>query len=135
MVSDLTDKDSAFYKTNLAKLNKKIQLQEEITWLKNIERDKGWKVTEWILLLSTELLKVEEEEVDTATIFEHDRETEDEYLLEIVLANMRQETQYFQKNLQREKKDTRKELITKINELGSYINADGFYKESKEKEG
>ena len=47
-------------KTNLAKPNKKTQLQDEITWLKNMEQDKGWKVTERILLLSAEFLKVEE---------------------------------------------------------------------------
>ena len=31
MLNNLTNKDSAFYKTNLAKLNQKIQLQDEIT--------------------------------------------------------------------------------------------------------
>ena len=40
-----------------------------------------------------------------------------------------------QKKSTKGKKDRRKELITKINELNSYINADVFYKESKEKEG
>ena len=33
------------------------------------------------------------------------------------------------------KKDIRKELITKINELNSYIHLEDYYKESKEKEG
>ena len=37
--------------------------------------------------------------------------------------------------MQEERKVRHKELITKINELNSYINIDGFYKESKEKEG
>ena len=53
-----------------------------------MEIEKGWKVTQQILLLSAELLKMEEDEFDTATILEHDHETEDELLLEIVLANM-----------------------------------------------
>ena len=98
LLNDLRDKKkSVFYKTNIAKLNKKNHLQDEIKWLKHMEQEKGWKVTQQILLLSEELLKVEEEEIDTTTILEHDHETEDELLLEIVLANMRQETQYFQK--------------------------------------
>ena len=33
------------------------------------------------------------------------------------------------------KKDKRRELITKINELNSYIHVEGYYGESKEKEG
>ena len=51
-----------------------------------------FQVTERILLLLGELLKVEEDEVDTATILKQEYETEDDLLLEIVLANMRQET-------------------------------------------
>ena len=100
-----------------------------------MELEKGWKVTQQILLLSAELLELERDVLDTATILEHDHDTEDELLLEIVLANMRKETQYFQKNLQREKKDKRKELLAKINELNSYIHKEGYYKESRVKEG
>ena len=39
------------------------------------------------------------------------------------------------KNLHDERRDKRKELITKINELNSHINADGYYNEAKAKEG
>ena len=93
------------------------------------------KVTQQILILSVELLKVEEDEIDTTTILEHNHEMEDELLLEIVLVNMRHETQYFQKKSSKGEKDKHRELITKINELNSYIHVEGFYKESKEKEG
>ena len=57
-----------------------------------MELEKGWKVTQQILLLSAELLELEKDELDTATILEQDYGTEDELLLEIVLANMRKET-------------------------------------------
>ena len=80
---------------------KKIELQEEVTWLRNRGQDKRWKVTEQILPLSAELLKAEEDEVDTDTILEHEHETEDDLLLEIVLTTMRQETQTFNKILQK----------------------------------
>ena len=70
-----------------------------------MERDKGWKVTERILLVSAQMLKVEEYEVDTATILEYEHETEDDLLLEIVLANMRQETQTFKKIAKRKKQE------------------------------
>ena len=73
--------------------------------------------------------------VSTEAILDQVHETDHDLLLEIVLANMRQETLTFQKHLQKGKRDKRKELITKINELNSYINDDGYYKEAKEKEG
>ena len=133
LIDDLKNKDSAFYKNNLAKLHRKIQIQEEIEWLKRMEQNNGWSVNERILSLSAELLKVEEGEEDTQAILDQEHETYHDLLLEIVLANMRQETLTFQKHLQKEKQDKRKELITKINELNSYINTDGYYKEAKEK--
>ena len=37
--------------------------------------------------------------------------------------------------MQKEKWERRRQLINKINELNSYINIDGYHKESKEKEG
>ena len=100
-----------------------------------MEQEKGWKVTQQILLLSAELLKMEGDDLDTTSILEHDHETEDELLLEIVLDNMRKETQYFQKKSPKGKKDKWREWITKINELNSYIQVEGYYRESKEKEG
>ena len=107
LLEDLRDKQSAFYLTNIIKLNRKIKLQDEIKWLKYMELEKGWKVTQQILLLSAELLVIEKDELDTATILEQDHETVDELLLEIVLANMRKETQYFQKIIHKERKDKR----------------------------
>ena len=100
-----------------------------------MEQSNGWSVNERILTLSAELLNTEEGEEDTQAILDQEHETDHDLLLEIVLANMRQETLTFQKHLQKEKQDKRKELITKINELNSYINTDGYYKEAKEKEG
>ena len=135
LIEDLKNKDSAFYKENLAKLHKKIQIQEEIGWLKEMEQGNGWSVNDRILTLSAELLNVEDGEVSTEAILDQVHETDHDLLLEIVLANMRQETLTFQKHLQKGKRDKRRELITKINELNSYINEDGYYKEAKEKEG
>ena len=54
-----------FIKRNLDLLNRRISLQEEIKALKRMEMDLKWSVTERILLLSAELLKVEDSEIST----------------------------------------------------------------------
>ena len=56
---------------------------------RNVERDKGLKVTKCILQLSAERLKVEEAKETP--------ETDADLLLAIVLANIKQETLTFQK--------------------------------------
>ena len=103
LLNDLSNKESKFYVNNIDKLHKKLQIMDEIEWLRFMERDKGWSVNERILLLSAELLKVEDSEVDTQTILDQEHETNDDLLLEIVLANMRQETLTFKKNVTKRK--------------------------------
>ena len=73
-------------------------LQEEIEALKRMEKDKGWQVTNQILLLSAELLKVEDCEVSTEDILDLPHDTDDDLLLETVLCSMRESTLFYQKN-------------------------------------
>ena len=53
---------------------------EEIEALKRMEKDKGWQVTNQILLLSAELLKVKDCEVSTEDILDQPHDTNDHTL-------------------------------------------------------
>ena len=78
-------------------LIKKILLQEEIKALKRMEKDKGWQVTDQILLLSAELLKVEDCEASTENILDQPHDTDDNLLLEIILCDMRSSSLCYEK--------------------------------------
>ena len=65
-------------------------MQEEIEAIKRMEKDNGWSVIERILLLSAELLKVEDGKVSTNDILNQPHDTDDNLLLEIVLCDMRE---------------------------------------------
>ena len=88
----------------MAKLQKKENLENEINWLKNMEEEKNWDVNQKILTLFSEILTVKEELADTQLILNQDHLTDDDLLLELVLANMRNDTKFFYSRLQREKK-------------------------------
>ena len=64
-----------------------------------MEKDKGCQVIERVLLLSAELLKVEECEVSTNDILNQPHDSDDDILLETVLCDMRASTLCYQKKL------------------------------------
>ena len=64
-----------------------------------MEKDKGWQVTNQILLLSAELLKVEYCEVSTEVILDQPHDTNDNILMETLLYSMRESTLCYQKAL------------------------------------
>ena len=74
-------------------------------------------MTECILLLSVEFLKVEDREAYTNDILNQPHETDDNFLLEIVLCNMLRSTQNYEKQIKLERKDKLNDIETKINEL------------------
>ena len=100
-----------------------------------MEKDKGWQVTEWVLLLSAELLKVEDCEVSTNDIHNQPHDSDDDLLLETLLCDMRASTLCYQKKLNKERKDKTKLIQTQLNKLTSSINADNTFKETKILEG
>ena len=92
LLDDISDKSCKFYMQNLDFLYEKISLQEEFEALKRMEKDKGRQVTERILLLSADLLKVEGCEVSTEDVIDQPHNTDDDLLLDIVLCDMRAST-------------------------------------------
>ena len=79
-------------------------MQEEIEALKRMEKDKCWPVTDWVLLLSAELLKVEDCKVSTNDILNQPCDSDDNLLLETVLCDMRASTLWYQKKLNNKRK-------------------------------
>ena len=88
---------------------KKENLENEIKWLKDMENEKNWDVNKKILILASEILMVKDELADTHLILNQDHLTDDALLLELVLANMRNDTKFFYSRLQRGKKDKKQQ--------------------------
>ena len=116
-------------------LQKKENLENEMNWLKNMEKEKNWDINQKILTLASEILTIKDELADTQLILNQDHLTDDDLLLELVLANRQKDTKFFYSRLQREKKDKRNQLMKKLNELNSYVNLNNCFRESKTAEG
>ena len=127
LLSDISNKRSLFYKQNPDQLYKKISLQEEIEEIRRQEKDMGSLATNHILLLSAELLKVEECEVSTDDILNQPHDTDDDLLLENVLCSMKSSTLSYPKKLNSERKNKICILKTQLNKLTSSINAEEFF--------
>ena len=100
-----------------------------------MENEKNWDVKQKILILASEILAVKDELADTKLILNQDHLTDDDLLLELVLANMQNDTKFFYSRLQREKKDKKQQLMKKLNELNFYVNLNNRFRESKIAEG
>ena len=66
-----------------------------------------------ILILVAELLVTKDYLADSQSILQQEHLTDDDLLLELVLANMRNDTQFFNSRLQREKKEKKQYLMKK----------------------
>ena len=114
LLEDLTEKSGPFYIQNTANLQKKEHLENEIKWLKDMENEKNWDVKQKILTLASEILALKDELADTQLILNQDHLTDDDLLLELVLANMRNDTKFFYLRLQRGKKEKKTATNEKI---------------------
>ena len=72
-------------------------MQEKIEALKRMEKDNSWPVTERVLLLSAELMKVEDGEFPTNDILNQPHDTDDDLLLGTILCDMRESSLRYQK--------------------------------------
>ena len=90
----------------------------------------GSLVTNRILLLSAELLKVGECEVSTDDILNQPHDTDDDLLLENVLCSMKSFTLTLKKKFNSERKNKIHTLETQINKLTSSINAEKPFEET-----
>ena len=70
-----------------------------------MENEENWDINQKILTLASEILNIKDELADTQLILNQDHLTDDDLLLELVLANMRKDTNFFYSRLQRQKKD------------------------------
>ena len=77
------------------------------------------------------MLKIEDSKASTKDILNRPHETDDDLLLEIVLRNIRQFMQSYQKQISKNRTDNLKEIETKINELTSSINTGNELEASK----
>ena len=110
-------------------------MQEVINEIKRREKIMGGQATHQILLLSAELLKVEDCEVSTNDILNQPHDTDDDLLFEIVLWSMRESTLNYQQTKKLERKNNIQTLQTQINKLTSSINAEESFEETKRLEG
>ena len=92
-------------------------MQEEIHEIRRQEKEMGGPAINQILLLSAELLKVEDCEVFTNDILNQPHDTDEDLLLETVLCSMRESTLSYQKKINSERKCKIQILQTQINKL------------------
>ena len=78
-------------------------------------------MTEHILPLSAELLKVEDSEVSTSDIIDNPHDTNDDLLLETVLCDKRESKLKYQKQVNYVTKDKLQDIPNQINKLTSSI--------------
>ena len=71
-----------------------------------MEQTHNWQVKETLLQIEADLIVLEDFLPKTDEVLVHDHNTDDDILLELILANMRNATKTFYINLQREKKWT-----------------------------
>ena len=69
-----------------------------------MEQDHNWQIKDTLLQIEAELLVLEDFLPKTDQILAHDHNTDDDILLEIILANMRNATKKFTLNYKRKKK-------------------------------
>ena len=69
-----------------------------------MEQDHNWQIKDTLLQIEAELLVLVDFLPKTDQILAHDHNTDDDILLEIILANMRNATKKFYIKLQKEKK-------------------------------
>ena len=67
-----------------------------------MEQTHNWQVKETLLQIEADLLILEDFLPKTEEVLAHDHNTDDDILLELILANMRSTTKTFYINLQRE---------------------------------
>ena len=69
-----------------------------------MEQDYNWQIKDTLLKIEAELLVLNDFLPETNQVLAHDHNTDDDILLEIVLANMRNATKKFILNYKKEKK-------------------------------
>ena len=69
-----------------------------------MEQDYNWQIEGTLLKIEAELLVLNDFLPETDQVLAHDHNTDDDILLELILANMRSSTKSFYIRLQREKK-------------------------------
>ena len=69
-----------------------------------MEQNHNWQVKETLLQIEADLIVLEDFLPKTDEVLVHDHNTDDDILLELILANMRNATKTFSINLQKEKK-------------------------------
>ena len=68
-----------------------------------MEQDYNWQIKDTLLQIEAELLVLEDFLPETDQVLAHDHNTDDDILLEIILANMRNATKKFTLNYRRKK--------------------------------
>ena len=69
-----------------------------------MEQDHNWQIKDTLLQIEAELLVLEDFLPETDQVLAHDHNTDDDILLEIILANMRNATKKIYIKFQKEKK-------------------------------
>ena len=82
---------------------KKEELEQK-KYLLSMERDYNWQIRDKLLTIEAELLVLNDLLPESNLILAHDHNTDDDILLEIVIANMRNATKKCYIKLQKEKK-------------------------------
>ena len=86
-------------------LQEKEELEQK-KYLLSMEKDYKWQIRDKLLNIEAELLVIRDFLPESNLILAQDHNTDNDVLLEIVLANMRSATQFFYTKLQKEKKWT-----------------------------
>ena len=81
LLEDLKNKNSHFFIQNMANLERKESLENEINWLKNMENKENWDINQKILTLASEILYIKDELAATQLILNQDHLTDDDLLL------------------------------------------------------
>ena len=108
MVEDIEDKQCPEYAEWIGILAIKEHLEHEISYLNYMEETYQWKVKDKILEIESNLLNIRDLLPSTDQILAHNRLTDDDLLLELILAHMRDATQKYYIKLQRERKSKKK---------------------------